>query len=374
MAALLAASASAQKSESAQDAAASSLKTQNRTRAAPVVRGFVESSVTEGDAHLRDFHFQTGATMPDLRIHYRTLGAPRRDASGEVRNAVLILHGTGGAGTQFLRDIFAGELFEAGQPLDTAKYYVILPDGIGHGQSSKPSDGLRAKFPRYGYTDMVEAQYRMLSESLGVNHLRLILGTSMGCMHAYVWMERHPDFLDAAVPLACQPMQITGRNLLWRLTIIHAIRDDPAWKGGDYTENPPGTRTAAAILAFMGGNPLTWQKLSSTREKGIANFEKTTGGPLPDANDTAYAVDASWGYDPAPGLTKIRTPILHINFSDDTINPPELNITPNLLKQVPSAQFVLYPYTPETVGHGSHTKAALWKDKLAEFLRATEKQ
>jgi len=330
--------------------------------------------VTEGDAHLRDFHFQTGAVMPDLRIHYRTLGAPRRDASGVVRNAVLILHGTTGSGMQFLRDIFAGELFEAGQPLDAARYYIILPDGIGHGHSSKPSDGLRAKFPRYGYNDMVEAQYRMLNEGLGVNHLRLILGTSMGCMHAYVWMERRPDFLDAAVPLACQPMQITGRNLLWRLTVIHAIRDDPAWKGGDYTGNPASARTAEAVMAFVGGNPITWQKRSPTREKGIENFEKITHTDVPDANDTAYAVDASWDYDPAPGLAKIRTPILHINFSDDTINPPELNITPDLLKQVPSAKFILYPYTPETVGHGSHTKAVLWKDKLAEFLRATEKQ
>jgi homoserine O-acetyltransferase len=328
--------------------------------------------VTEGDAHLRDFHFQTGQTMPDLKIHYRTLGTPRRDPSGTVRNAVLILHGTGGAGTTFLRDIFAGELFESGQPLDVTKYYVILPDGIGHGQSSKPGDGLRAKFPRYGYTDMVEAQYRLLREHLRVDRLRLIIGTSMGCMHSYVWVERHADFVDAAMPLACQPTQISGRNLLWRQTIIHAIRDDPAWQGGNYTENPPSARTAAAVLAFMGGNPLTWQKASPTREKGLENFAKITGGPLQDANDTAYAVDASWDYDPAPGLGKIRTPILHINFSDDTINPPELKITDELLKQVPSARFILYPYTPETRGHGSHTMAALWKDRLVEFLRATE--
>jgi homoserine O-acetyltransferase len=310
--------------------------------------------------------------MPDLKIHYRTLGSPRRDASGTVRNAVLILHGTTGAGTTFLRDIFAGELFGPGQPLDIAKYYVILPDGIGHGHSSKPSDGLRAKFPRYGYTDMVEAQYRLVREQLGVNRLRLVMGTSMGCMHSYVWMEHHGDFLDAAMPLACQPMQISGRNLLWRLTVIHAIRDDPAYQGGNYTENPASAKTAAAILAFMGGNPLTWQKTSPTREKGLENFAKITGGPLPDVNDTAYAVDASWDYDPEPALAKIRTPLLHINFSDDTINPPELKITEELLKQVPSAQFVLYPYTPETVGHGSHTKAVLWKDKLAEFMRETE--
>lgn len=326
--------------------------------------------VTEGDAHLHDFHFQTGETMPDLKIHYRTLGAPRRDASGTVRNAVLILHGTTGAGTQFLRDIFAGELFGLGQPLDIAKYYVILPDGIGHGQSSKPSDGLRAKFPRYGYTDMVEAQYRLLREHLGVTHLRLIVGTSMGCMHGYVWMEHHADFMDAAMPLACQPMQIAGRNLFWRLAVIHAIRDDPAYQGGNYTENPASARTAEALLALEGGNPLTWQKASPTREKGLENFARMTAAPM-DANDMAYAVDASWDYDPQPGLAKIRTPILHINFRDDTINPPELKITDELLKQVPTARFILYPYTPETHGHGSHTMAALWKDKLVEFLAET---
>ena len=328
--------------------------------------------VTEGDAHLAEFHFQTGETMPDLRIHYRTLGTPHRDASGTVRNAVLILHGTTGAGTQFLRDIFAGELFETGQPLDAAKYYVILPDGIGHGDSSKPSDGLRAKFPRYGYTDMVEAQYRMLREGLGVNHLRLILGTSMGCMHAYVWMERHPEFLDAAVPLACQPQQIAGRNLLWRQSVIHAIRDDPAWEGGNYKTNPVSAKTAEDMMAFVGGNPITWQKSWPTREKGLEGFPKVAARGQ-DANDIAYAVDASWDYDPEPGLAKIRTPFLHINFSDDTINPPELKITEELLKRVPAAQFVLFPYTAETRGHGSHTIAALWKDKLAAFLKETEK-
>jgi homoserine O-acetyltransferase len=328
--------------------------------------------VTEGDAHLRDFHFQTGPTMRDLRIHYRTLGTPRRDASGTVRNAVLILHGTTGAGTQFLRDAFAGELFGTGQPLDAAKFYLILPDGIGHGQSSKPSDGLRAKFPRYGYTDMVEAQYRMLKESLGVNHLRMIVGTSMGCMHGYVWAERHADFIDAAMPLACQPQQIAGRNLLWRQTVIHAIRDDAAFHGGNYKKNPPSAKIAEDMMAFMGGNPLTWQKSSPTREKGLETFAKITATRVDDANDIAYAVDASWDYDPEPGLAKIHTPILHINFSDDTINPAELKITPELLKQVPSARFVLYPYTEETRGHGSHTMAALWKDKLVEFLQATE--
>lgn len=330
--------------------------------------------VTEGDAHLRDFRFQTGATLTDLRIHYRTLGAPRRDEAGIVRNAVLVLHGTGGAGTQFLNDNFGEQLFGPGQPLDITKYYVILPDGIGHGQSSKPSDGLRAEFPRYGYHDMVEAQYRLLTGHLQVNHLRMIVGTSMGCMHSYVWAEEHAGFLDAAMPLACQPAEISGRNIFFRLAVTNAIRDDPAYRGGNYTENPPGARTATAIISIFGGNPLTWQKENPTRERGVQSFSKSVESRVKDANDTLYAYDASWDYNPAPQLAKIRTPILHINFADDMVNPPELKIAEELLKQVPTARFALYPYTPETRGHGSHTMAALWKDNLAEFLRGTERE
>jgi homoserine O-acetyltransferase len=330
--------------------------------------------VKQGDAVLRDFKFASGASLPELKIHYRTLGAPRRDNQGRVTNAVMLLHGTTGSGAQFLSPLFSNELFKPGQPLDIEKMYVIMPDGIGHGDSSKPSDGMHARFPRYGYADMVEAQRRMLVESLGVNRLRLILGTSMGCMHSYVWAETHPEFVQSAMALACLPTQISGRNLAWRTALIEAIRSDPAWQSGDYTAQPPSLRTALSIISFVGGNALTWQKNSPDREKGLANLKRSAETRLrnADANNVLYAVDASHDYNPAPGLARIRTPILHINFSDDTINPPELHIAEELLKQAPTIRFELYPYTPETVGHGSHTKAALWKDRLIKLFADTE--
>ena len=330
--------------------------------------------VKQDDALLRDFKFASGALFSELKIHYRTLGSPQRDARGRVTNAVMLLHGTSGSGAQFLSPLFSNELFAPGQPLDIAKMYVIMPDGIGHGGSSKPSDGLHARFPRYGYADMVEAQRRMLIEGLGVDHLRLLLGTSMGCMHTYVWAEAHPEFLDAAMALACLPAQISGRNLAWRMTVIDAIRGDPAWLSGDYTAQPPSLRTALAIIAFFGGNPLTWQKAGPDRGKALANFHSAVERRLrtADANDILYAVDASHDYDPAPGLAEIRTPITHINFADDAVNPPELHIAEELLKRAPTVRFELYPYGPDTAGHGSHTKAALWKDRLLMLLRETE--
>ncbi len=195
----------------------------------------------EGDFIARDFRFASGETLPELRIHYRTVGKPQKDSKGIVRNAVLIGHGTGGSGAQFIRAEFAGELFGAGQPLDASKYFIVMADGIGHGKSSKPSDGLRAKFPRYGYNDMVDAQYRLLTEGLGVNHLRLVMGTSMGGMHTWVWGQRYPEFMDALMPLASLPTQISGRNRVWRKTLIDGIRNDPAWQGGNYTAQPPST-------------------------------------------------------------------------------------------------------------------------------------
>ena len=332
--------------------------------------------VKEGDAVLKDFRFTSGDTLPELKIHYRTLGEPQRDAAGQVKNAVLILHGTTGAGTQFLGQNFAGELFGAGQPLDTAKYYVILPDGIGHGKSSKPSDGMHAKFPHYGYQDMVLAQYRLLTEELKVDHLRLLMGTSMGCMHSYVWMERYPEFLQAAMPLACLPTEIAGRNLAWRRVVIEAIQNDPAWQGGDYATQPPSLRTAIGVLSLVGGNPLTWQQSGPTREKALAYYNQAIASRAKsaDANDVIYAVDASRDYNPVPDLGRIKTPALHLNFSDDTINPPELKLAEELLKKAPTVKFELYPYTGVTRGHGTHTMAALWKDKLVKLLQETEKK
>jgi homoserine O-acetyltransferase len=263
---------------------------------------------TEGDFVLRDLRFASGETLPELRIHYRTLGTPRKDAQGVVRNAVIIGHGTGGSGAQFLRPEFAGELFGADQLLDATRHFIVLPDGIGHGKSSKPSDGLRARFPRYGYVDMVEANYRLLTEGLGVNHLRLVMGTSMGGMHTWLWGERHPDFMDALMPLASLPTQISGRNRVWRRILIDAIRHDPAYAGGAYTSQPPSLRTASALIYFMGSNPVLRQEQMPTLAQADAVLDQALAAATTDANDVLYQVGASWDYDPGPGLERIRAP------------------------------------------------------------------
>jgi|ERR1035437_1752424 homoserine O-acetyltransferase len=324
----------------------------------------------EGDAILRDFKFASGESLPELRIHYRTFGQPQRDASGVVRNAVLIMHGTGGSGTQFVQPAFAGELFGAGQPLDAAKFFVILVDGVGHGGSSKPSDGLRAKFPHYGYRDMIEADYRALIEKLGVNHARLVMGTSMGGMHTWLWGELHPDFMDALMPLASVPTQISGRNRAWRRVAIDAIRGDPAWLDGNYASQPPSLRTAAEMLFIMSSNPLVRQQEAPTLAKAdevldafVANYLKTG-----DANDFLYALEASRDYDPNPVLEKIRAPLVAVNSADDLINPPELGILEREIKRVPRGRMVMIPLGPDTRGHGSHTLAKLWKAELVKLL------
>src|SRR6201982_1467690 len=291
---------------------------------------------TEGDFTIRDFKFQSGETLPELRIHYRTLGKPEKDAQGKTTNAVLIMHGTTGSGAQFIRPEFAGELFGKDQPLDATKFFIVLPDGIGHGKSSKPSDGMHAKFPHYGYLDMVDADYRLLTEGLGVNHARLVMGTSMGGMHTWLWGELHPDFMDALIPLASLPTQISGRNRAWRRVIIDAIRNDPAWNDGEYKTQPPSLRTAAEMLWFMSSNPVLRQKdapsLAKTDEvldKFVEQIVKTD-----DANDVLYALDASHDYDPGPNLEKIRAPLLAINSADDLINPPELGILEHEITRV----------------------------------------
>jgi homoserine O-acetyltransferase len=325
---------------------------------------------TEGDFVLKDFKFKSGESLPELRLHYRTLGAPRRDAAGRVTNAVLITHGTTGSGAQFIRPEFAGELFGAGQPLDAAKYFIVLPDGIGHGKSSKPSDGLRAKFPRYGYRDMVEAQYRLLTEGLGVNHARLVMGTSMGGMHTWLWGQGYPDFMDALMPLASLPVQIAGRNRAWRRLAIDAIRQDPEWQGGNYQKQPQSLRTGAQMLFLMSSNPVVRQaeaptlaKTDETLDAFVANYFKTG-----DANDYLYALEASADYDPNPGVEKITAPLLAINTADDLINPPELGILEREIRRVPHGRALVIPLSDKTRGHGSHTLAALWKDELVKLL------
>jgi homoserine O-acetyltransferase/O-succinyltransferase len=342
--------------------------------AAAVVHAADYPAPVEGDFVLRDFRFSNGQTLPELRIHYRTLGTPKKDSQGIVRNAVLIGHGTGGTGAQFLRPEFAGELFGAGQLLDATRYFIVLADGIGHGKSSKPSDGLRAKFPPYGYTDMVEAQFRLLNEAFGVNHLRLVMGTSMGGMHAWVWGERHPEFMDALLPLASLPWQISGRNRVWRKTAIDAIRNDPAWLRGEYKTQPPSLRTAASLIYFMGSNPILRQEQMQTLAKADEVLEQTLAAAMreQDANDLLYQLGASADYDPNPGLEKIRAPLLAINSADDLINPPELGILEREIKRVKHGRAIVIPLGKDTRGHGTHTVAPLWKQYLAELLKESE--
>jgi homoserine O-acetyltransferase/O-succinyltransferase len=328
---------------------------------------------TEGDYTIRDFKFISGETLPQLRLHYRTLGRPEKDAQGKTTNAVLIMHGTTGSGAQFIRPEFAGELFGKDQPLDATKFFVVLPDGIGHGKSSKPSDGMNANFPRYGYLDMVEAQYRVLTEGLGVNHARLVMGTSMGGMHTWLWGELHPDFMDALMPLASLPTQISGRNRAWRRMIIDAVRNDPAWNGGEYKTQPPSLRTAAEMLWLMSSNAVLRQKEAPTLAKTDEVLDKFVDEHVKtgDANDLLYAVEASRDYDPGPKLETIRAPVLAINSADDLINPPELGILEREIKRLPKGRAVVIPLSDKTRGHGSHTIAALWKDQLVKLLEET---
>ncbi|MBM0104707.1 alpha/beta fold hydrolase [Steroidobacter sp. S1-65] len=328
----------------------------------------------EGDVVLRNFRFQSNEQLPELRLHYRTVGKLERDAKGVAKNAVLILHGTGGSGAQFLRADFADRLFRVGGVLDGTKYFIVLPDGIGHGQSSKPSDGLRARFPRYGYLDMIEAQ-RLLLKELGVEHARLVMGTSMGGMHSWLWGELHPQFMDALLPLASLPGQISGRNRAWRRVVIDAIRNDPEWRQGDYKEQPAALKTGLQMLFLMGSNPVLRQEQMPTLRRSdevldayVSNALKTA-----DANDLLYALSASEDYDPAPQLEMIRAPLLAINFADDLINPPELQILEREIRRVPNGKALLIPFSDQTAGHGTHTLAEVWEQHLAELLRQSER-
>ena len=329
---------------------------------------------SEGDFVIRDFHFQSGETLPELRMHYRTLGTLQSDAKGVARDAVLVLHGTTGSSGQFVRPEFAGELFGKGQLLDAAEHFIVIPDNLGHGKSSKPSDGLHARFPRYGYRDMVEAQKRLLVEGLKVDHLRLTIGTSMGGMHTWLWGELHPDFADALMPLASLPTQISGRNRVWRRLIIDAIRGDPEWHDGNYTSPPHGLRIALEMGWLMSNNPLQRFKEAPTLAQADETLDHYADAKIKetDANDYLYAFEASRDYDPGPGLEKITAPLLAINFADDLINPPELGVLEKEIKRVRHGKAIVMPMTEQTRGHGTHTLAAVWTNHLAKFLRETE--
>ncbi|HVQ08086.1 MAG TPA: alpha/beta fold hydrolase [Allosphingosinicella sp.] len=330
--------------------------------------------LTEGDVGLRDFRFRSGETLPEVRVHYATLGTPHRDARGRIDNAAMILHGTGGSGRQFLAPQFADALYGPGQPLDIGRYYIILPDNIGHGRSSKPSDGLRMRFPAYDYDDMVEAQ-RLMLERLGVARLRLVMGTSMGCMHIFVWAEAHPGFARAAMPMACLPVEIAGHNRMWRRAAVEGIRSDPAWAGGDYTVQPiQGLRTAVSLLQIAGMAPLYLQRAFPTRETAEAYIVERIDRDIGtrDANDLIYQLEASRTYNPLPNLERISVPMTWVNSGDDFINPPDYGIAEAAARRMPSARYLLIPASAETRGHGTHTWARFWAAELVDLLRRTE--
>jgi homoserine O-acetyltransferase len=324
----------------------------------------------EGDVNLKDFAFRSGEKLPALRMHYTTLGSPHRNAAGQIDNAVMVLHGTGGSGQQFLRPQFADELYGPGQPLDIKRYWIILPDNIGHGKSSKPSDGMKLGFPKYDYDDMVEAQRQMLKE-LGVTHLRLIMGTSMGCMHAFVWGETHPGFASALMPMACEPIEIAGLNRMWRQLAINGIKADPAWQNGAYKVQPTqGLRTAQSLLFVAGAAPLNYQAQYSTREAASAFAEErvsTAMQPL-DANDLIYQLESSRNYNPWPKLEAITAPVTWLNSADDFINPRNFDFPAQAVKRMPNAKFRMIQETSDTRGHGTHTWAKFWKKDLIELL------
>ncbi|HLY07267.1 MAG TPA: alpha/beta fold hydrolase [Rhizomicrobium sp.] len=336
----------------------------------------------EGDFTIPNFQFVSGETLSRLRLHYTTLGTPIRDARGRVTNAVLIMHGTGGDGHQFLQPQFADILFRPGGLLDPARMYIILPDDIGHGKSSKPSDGLRTRFPHYRYADMVAAEHALVVQGLGIDHLRLVMGTSMGCMHSFMWGEAWPDFMDALMPLACLPVPIAGRNYLWRAMLVDAIRNDPTWHNGDYKAEPvEALRTAANLLIIAGSAPLAMQASLATREAVDKYLAETQSHEMKllDANDILYAVESSEDYDPSGQLTKIAAPMVWVNSTDDFVNPPELGIAEREVTKIRHGKFVLIPASTDTHGHSTHTWAAIWQPWLAELLKesahgATETQ
>jgi homoserine O-acetyltransferase len=327
----------------------------------------------EGDWTVRDFVFKSGERLPELRLHYTTLGKPQRDGAGHVRNAVLIMHGTGGTGRLFLSATYGGELFRKGQPLDASKFFIILTDDIGHGKSSKPSDGLHAKFPHYRYDDMIRAEYMVVHDALKIDHLRLVMGTSMGAMHTWLWGETYPDFMDALMPLASAPVEIAGRNRMFRDMVTDAIRTDPEWKNGEYT-TPPHSLIAAQYAVFMmGSSPLQLHKTGPTREKADEAFQALKEKAMrTDANDMLYQFESSTDYNPQPNLEKIQAPLWAVNSADDEVNPPELGILEREIKRVPKGRYILIPISDQTTGHSTHSRPLIWNKYLLELLQLSE--
>ena len=325
----------------------------------------------EGDYLARGFRFQSGEVLKDVRLHYTTLGSPVRDQDGHVTNAVLLLHGTTGTGARFLAPSFAKELYGPGQPLDASKFYLIMPDGLGRGGSAKPSDGLHARFPKYGYNDVVEAQHLLVTEGLGVDHLRLVLGTSMGGMQTWLWGERYPDMMDALMPIASQPAQISGRNLLWRRLLTEAIRTDPDWKGGEYAVPPTRWASTVPLFTIMADSPVRLQAQAPTYQDANALYDQLVASALKafDANDYLYWFESSWDYDPGPALERIKAPLIAVNFADDEINPSGLGVLEKAVARIPRGRAVVIPAGPETLGHQTQTKAALWRQYVEELLR-----
>jgi homoserine O-acetyltransferase/O-succinyltransferase len=323
----------------------------------------------EGDWIAPDFRFHTGEVLPELRLHYRTVGNPSGDP-------VLILHGTGGSGANMLTPAFAGELFGSGQPLDASKYFIILPDAIGTGKSSKPSDGLRMKFPKNNYDDMVDAQYRLVTDGLGIRRLRLVLGNSMGGMHTWLWGQRYPEVMDALVPMASQPTPMASRNWMLRRMMIETIRSDPDWKDGNYTSQPRSLRLASVFFAIAtSGGTLAYQKLAPTREQADKLVDARLAAPAPaDANDFLYQWDSSGDYDPLPGLERIQAALLAINSADDERNPPETGITEHALKRVKNGRLYLIPASEDTRGHGTTGMAKFWKEELRQLLQVAPRR
>jgi len=328
---------------------------------------------TEGDFVVEDFRFQDGETLPSLRLHYTTLGMPRHDAAGEVDNAVLLLHGTSSTSKQYFGPTMGPELFGPGQPLDASRYYVIIPDGLGRGGSSKPSDGLHARFPRYGYGDVVNAQHLLVTRKLGLGHLRAVVGTSMGGMQAWMWAERYPDFVDAVMPIACQPIAISGRNLLFRHILTQAIRNDPDWQEGEYRSPPRHWLYTAPLWPMMLESAARLQSEAPTRPAALELYHRMVENARRsyDANDFLYWVESSFDYDPQPDLAKVKARVLAVNFADDAINPAELTLIAKLVASVPGARFVLVPAGEGTLGHQTLSLAAVWKPYLEELLRST---